>query len=462
MARESAAIMKRNVRSEMAQIRSGLRCSTIEAVFATIHLVLTQGIFLTNYVIDLGASNFICGLVEAIPFTLQFVFFLSPILVNRLRRRKPVTAVFGILHRLAWVVLIALLFVPWSSTTRQVVLILTLLLANACAVIGGNAWYSWMADLVPVSVRGSYYGRRNAYLGLTSMIGLLVGSQVLSYFRESGRGDIGYTICFSVAVASAIFAFWMLLRQYEPEPKPIPNLSLRSLFGLVSERPLLRDYIRFTIVWQFALGCGAAFFGVFMVRVLEMTPAQMGYQALIAALAALGGSRLWGKTMDRIGDRAVLIASGTLVATHILLWMLATKDFLWPVWAMGAVGGFGWAGFNIAAFSWPQRMCGEESRQHAFGVLSMLSGIGFAAGSILGGYITTAAPEELFDLAGFSFTHFHIVFLISALGRCLGLSLITRWSLRYDRNLRPFNICLRDATTSMLDNLRTGFKFPRI
>ena len=96
-------------RSEMSLLRNSLRCSTLEAMFATVHLALTQGIFLTNYVLDLGASNLLVGVLESLPFLLQFTYLLSPILVRKYRSRRRIAVLFFLAHRLAWVPLIALL-----------------------------------------------------------------------------------------------------------------------------------------------------------------------------------------------------------------------------------------------------------------------------------------------------------------------------------------------------------------
>jgi len=119
----------------MASARAGMRCSNFEAIFATVHLVLTQGIFLTNYVLDQGGSNLVCGIIEALPYTVQFTYFLSPLLVRRMRRRKPVVLGFAIAHRASWGFLILLLYTGWSSTTREMLMVLVLLLANVCAVL---------------------------------------------------------------------------------------------------------------------------------------------------------------------------------------------------------------------------------------------------------------------------------------------------------------------------------------
>ena len=439
----------RLVGSEMAAVRAGMRCSNVEAVFATIHLVLTQGIFLTNYVLDLGGSNMVCGIIEALPYTVQFTYFLSPLLVRRMRARKPVVIFFAIAHRASWLFLILLLFTHWSPGTRQVLLVLVLLLANVCAVIAGNAWYSWMADLVPPAIRGSYYGRRNTYLGVTAMITLFLGTQLLTTFRDIELGRIGYTLCYGIAIASAAYAAWMLSRQYEPPVRQIEVLSPTKVFATLRQTPLLRDFIIFFTIWQLGMGVGAAYFGVHMIKVLGLSPAEMGYLGLAGSGAALVGSRLWGRAMDRVGDRAVLIASGVIIFAHIWVWMLSTKAFLLPLWIATMAGGFAWAGFNLAVFAWPQRMASPESRQYTYGMLGMISGPAFVVGSLSGGVITTVLPQDLGAILGFPVTNFHVVFVLSALLRGIALVLIAKLSLRYDRGLRSVPRCLSDTFREM-------------
>lgn len=445
---------KRHTRSEMQAIRTGLKCSNIEAVFATIHMVLTQGVLLTNYVIDQGASNLVCCIVESLPFVTQFGFLLSPVLVRQLQARKPVATLFSVTHRLAWLVLIGLLYVDWPPVVRQSLMVFTLFSANVCAVIASNAWFSWMTDLVPTTIRGSYYGQRNAYLGLTSMIALFVGTQMLDWFDLVDMKFAGYTICFSVAIASAAFAARMLLRQHEPKMTSVPKISIRELLEPLKTQYLLRKYIAFYTIWQYFLGVSAALFGVHMVKVLEMSPAQMGVQALLASCTVLISSRLWGRTIDRVGDRAVLVTSGILVALHVWIWMPSHSGFLWPVWITSIVGGIAWSGFNIVAFSWPQRICRKEDRLHSFGLLGFFSGPGFVLGSITGGMLATLLPEVLFHIGDFEVMHFHLTFALSSLGRLIAVLLLAHWSLIHDRSVRTVRQCITDTFRAMLESTR--------
>jgi hypothetical protein len=437
-------------RSEMQTIREAMRCSTIEAVFATIHIALTQGIFLTNYVLDLGASNLECGIVESFPYMLQFCFLISPWMVRRLNARRPVAGFFAFAHRLCWLVLIFLLYIDWSPAVKHQTMLLTLFFSNACAVVASNAWFSWMTDLVPATIRGSYYGRRNAYMGLTSLVTLFTGSQILNYYRQGGDGYIGYTICFSAAIISAVFAARMILRQYEPPTKTIPKIRLGRLLRTVKNKPLLREYIQFFTLWQFSLGVGAAFFGVHMVKVLKMSVAEMGFFSLIASMLALFVSNLWGKARDRVGDRALLICTGVFVALHVWIWMPAEEGRLWPAWIVCFVGGFFWAGFNIAAFSWPQHLCGDADRQYTYGLIGLFSGPGFVLGSLLGGALTTYLPPVLFHIGDFEVLHFHLVFAISSIGRFTAVLLIARWSLRLNPNDRSVGRCIGDTFKAMV------------
>lgn len=437
-------------RTAVQAVRDGLKCSTIEAAFATVHVALTQGIFLTNYVLFLGASNLQCGIIESFPYLLQFAAFLAPAFVRKLKARKPVALYFSFTYRFAWVVLILLMYVDLFPGERVYWMILTLFLSNVCIVIASNAYFSWMADLVPPTIRGSYYGRRNTYLGFTQMLTLLIGSQVLSYYTAQGEMDFGFTLCFSVAVASAMISSFWLNRQYEPMVEPAPNLTWEKIRELLQQTPLLRRYMVFYTIWQFGLGAGAAFFGIYMVKVLEMTPAQMGYQALISSVASIAGSRLWGRARDVVGDRAVMLASGLLIAFNASLWIFSVKGFLWPVWVVSVMAGFTWAGFNIVIFSWPQKFCRKQDNFYVSALIGLFSGPAFLIGSLTGGALTTFLPLVLFEVGRFQFMHYHLVFAISAGVRGISILLMDGWSAPLVRNPRNLNRSLTDCFQAMV------------
>jgi hypothetical protein len=195
---------------------------------------------------------------------------------------------------------------------------------------------------------------------------------------------------------------------------------------LMKNDPFTR-YLRFIVGWQFSLGLAEAYFTVHMVRVLKMSPAQMGVQALLSALVFLVSVRAWGRVLDRLGSKAVLVTAGIVAALHVWVWLLARPDVLWPVWVAAVLAGFAWSGFNLANFNWPQLMTASGERQYALGLLNTVSGLTFLAASLLGGALTTVLPQTLFHVGRYEFVHFHLLFGLSAIGRLIAIvTLATR------------------------------------
>lgn len=416
-------------RTQASQLRRSLHVSTLEGVFATIHVALTQGLFLTNYAIALGCADWLLGVIDAMPFLCTGFAFLSPVLVRRLRSRMAVVRTFALLHRAAWLVLVGLLFVDLSGPTRQALLVLTLLLSNAAAVVAGNAWLAWMADLVPPTIRGSYYGRRNTALGAVSLTMMLVGSYVLTWWDQRGEIEVGFACCFVFAVIAALLAARTLGRQFEPAAAP-PRLkrTVKQTFAEVWRLPGVRRAARFILAWQFCLGLSAAYFGAHMVRVLGMTPFEMGVFGVIQSVAALLATPFWGRLDRRLGSEAVLAGSGLLIGLHILPWLASSEAFIWPVYIVGVLGGFAWAGFNLSWFNYTQSLGTAELRQHTFGVIGFFQGSAFFVGSILGGLVLLALPERLlsWSIGPWVFVNYFLIFGLSAMGRLAALRFLPR------------------------------------
>lgn len=416
-------------RTRVSELRKSLHVSTLEGIFATIHIALTQGLFLTTYTIALGCPDWLLGVIEALPFLCTGFAFLSPMLVRKLRSRMAVTRLFALLHRSAWLVLVGLLFLDVSPQTKQALLVGTLLLSNASAVVAGNAWLAWMADLVPPSIRGSYYGRRNAALGAVSLAMMLAGSYVLTWWGNRGKIEIGFTICFVFAVVAALISARTLGRQFEPPPpQPKNKRTVRQTFAEVWQLPGVKRASRFILIWQFFLGLSAAYFGAHMVRVLEMTPFEMGLFGVIQSVSALLATPYWGRLDRKLGSEAVLAGSGLLIGLHILPWLASSEAMVWPVYLVGVLGGFAWAGFNLSWFNYTQTLGSADLRQHTFGVIGFFQGTSFFVGSILGGVVLLLLPERLlpWSIGPWVLVNYFLIFGLSSLGRLAAVWLLPR------------------------------------
>lgn len=132
----------REVPTSFSEVRRSLRISNWEGALATVHVALTQGVFLTNYGQDLGLRDLGMGLLDAIPYLCQCFAFASPLIVARFGNRRQVVLYSALLHRLVWIGLIALLWIPTDLSTRTWLLLAMMTVSYGLAAIGGNAWTS--------------------------------------------------------------------------------------------------------------------------------------------------------------------------------------------------------------------------------------------------------------------------------------------------------------------------------
>jgi len=139
-------------------------------------VTLTGGIFLVAFGLQLGASNTVIGLLAAIPPLAELIQMPAISVVEKVRNRRLVCVGASIVARLFWVViaLIPFLFGPAAAVP---VLIMALILYGGVSAISHCSWNSWMRDLVPEEVLGSFFSRRMSLsLALGIVLSLAAGA----------------------------------------------------------------------------------------------------------------------------------------------------------------------------------------------------------------------------------------------------------------------------------------------
>lgn len=167
-------------------IRTSLKASTIDGVFAAIFVSITGGVLLTNFLLQVGASPVEIGMLSSIPMLLNLLQPLGAYIGDRTNSRHYYCLwIFGI-ARLLWLILVVGIgLVSWSGGNLHQLVSWTLgmvLVSHILEALGGSAWLSWMAVLVPHRLRGRYFGFRNSAASLTNLVGVpLLGFAVSAW-----------------------------------------------------------------------------------------------------------------------------------------------------------------------------------------------------------------------------------------------------------------------------------------
>lgn len=402
------------------------RISILEGSLAQVHITITTGSLLTAYALALGADAFQIGLVGAFTALATIGSLLGSQLVGKIGRRKPISLSASVGGRVLWGVLCFLPFVGLEPGAAFVIFLIVILLGNGLVNLSGTAWLSWMTDLVPIERRGRYFGLRNTVLGGIAMAVSFLAGRTYDAFLARGERMEGLAAVFGAAVASSALAGIVLGRQWEP---PLRGESPRSL-GEVVRQPIanrrFRRLLTFMILWSIATGIAGPFFGAHMIQNLGMSFSTIAIYSILAGSVNLVTQPLWGRVIDRVGNRPVLAFNLVGVFLLPLFWLLATPDRLWPIWTDAVLTGLFWPGYSLAGFNLVLATAPEENRSAYLGVQAMAVGIATFLAALAGGWAARLLSGFSAEWLGVTLVNFHILFAVSSVLRIALLPMALR------------------------------------
>ncbi|WP_448337700.1 MFS transporter [Chloroflexus aurantiacus] len=404
-----------------SEVRRGLLISIWEGAIANIHISITGAIggsvFLSGFALLLGANNFQLGLLGALPFIGQMFQFLSAYLEARFANRRAIVLFSALAGRLVWALLLCLPFTGWPATWQLTVFFVALGFSYGLNGMAGNAWMSWMSDLVPPNRRGSYFGVRNTVAGISAMVSVYLAGLTLDHFRAQGAEAHGYALIFGVAVLAAFGAAVLIARQPEPPLQPQPWQGVGSfLFDP------LRDtaFRRFTVLatgWALVTGIAAPFFNAYGLTTLQLDFSLLALTGIVTNAVALFFSPLVGWLMDRYGYRVVVTACVLGTIPLPLGWILSTPDNILPLWLTSIFSGVFWPGVNQGLGNLLMERAPAAQRGIAVAIFSLLTGLGTLIASLIGGAVGQVLTGATLMLGPLAVHGLAVLFVITMIGR---------------------------------------------
>jgi MFS family permease len=422
------------------QIRRGLKISIGEGAFATVHLTLTSGIFLIGYALLLGVNDFQLGLLAALPFLAQMVQPFSALLVQNLKERKAFTLAGSVFFRGIWILLIFLPFILLSKDYKVSLFLFIIALSAIVNNFTTVTWLSWMADLVPEKIRGRYFGIRNSILQVVTMAVYFGGAKLIDYYRSlkpaqvhfglfdfsgfTNLSALGFTLIFSIGVFAAICAGLLLYFQPEPLFHRMPNRArFRDLLTPFKDKDY-QKLIRFFVWWSLTVGIAAPFWGAHMLKNLHLDYYLISLFSIAAGAISLISQPFWGKMIDRYGCKPVLKFNLIFILFIPYLWLFVTPQNYFLLWVDALMSGIFWTGFNLAIFTIVLQISPREGRPYFLASTYFVNGLFTFLASFIGGVIANQLSFFKWQIYGQVFVNFHILFLLSGLGRLWGLHVL--------------------------------------
>ncbi|MCP6758992.1 MAG: MFS transporter [Fischerella sp. CENA71] len=394
-------------------IRTSLKASTIDGIFAGIFGITTGGILLSNFLVELGASPVAFGLLASIPMLVNLIQPLGAYISERFHSRCQYSLLIYAPSRLIWLILvIGIAAFSQKLIDSQQLITLTLLIVSVSHLWGGlgsASWLSWMATLVHRRLRGRYFGIRNSVASLTNLICVPLAGLAVSHWY--GGTLPGYGVALFIGI---LFGMMSLVCQYfkldiNPQVQNAVVTNAKNLdvttkgqiakINLISQpkfwQTIRKDsnflmFLLYFSVWMFAVNLCNPFFNLYMLDTLNLDVSWVTVYSSLQAGANMLMLILWGRLADKIGNRSVLFFIGILVAIAPLLWLgigyTPLDMWLWLPILHIFLGGTG-AAIDLCGNNMQLEVAPVRNQSIYFATVAAVAGLCGAFGTILGGFL---------------------------------------------------------------------------
>ncbi len=286
------------------------------------------------------------------------------------------------------------------------------------------AYLSWLSDLVPDRHWGRFFSIRN----IAKLCVLLVVPVAGGYLRDWWRNDVPADVALWAYVAAfAVGTILQLVSLFSLQE--LPDVAVHAETTTLPERRLLREAfrdrsMRFLLIhnWWLAIANGltqAAFF-LYLYSRSGLAIGLGTYYVLsgVMRLVKIPVSAFTGWVCDRRGHKWPMFW-GVIVASFAMpFWLLATPEQWW--WVFGAYAMWGaFATVNIAGRNLALTLSPRSDNAAQLGLFRQIGGLLAGFSGLLGGVWLAALRQSGFgyDVGGYLFGSFQLLFAISWLGR---------------------------------------------
>lgn len=431
------------------QVRAGLKYLLYDGGLFSTMASLCGGLFVTAFALLLGASDFWIGILSALPMLADATQPVGAYLVERFGDRRRFSLLMFAAGRSLWVVLVLLPFVGYHGGRSETILYVLLSVTTVSAVLGAFGMVSQislMADIVPAERRGRYFGARSTISTAASSVVALVGGQFLDWWKglHGANDPHGFFIVYACGLIAGVLSLVMISRLPQPPPETARPVSYLDVIRSMAARTSFRNLIVYRTVLAASVAFAGPFFVVYLLKILHMSYAVVSMYQVVTSLCMVVAMRPWGRLTDHFGNRPVIIGTTFGAAVIPLAWLLTASGNAWVILFVYVVSGVSWAGLMLGTFNLLLKITPDEQKSIYIGVFNATVGLSWALGAAAGGWVSQALEHFRWQVGGAVFINFHVLMLVSGLGRLASVLFIRRVTeLRSARVVRMMRVLWR-------------------
>ena len=436
----------------LPEIRRSIGFMILANLCGTFFGTIAGGSALTGLAGALGSNDFLFGVLTAIPLFGTLLQIPAALLVSHTKKRKAYMLTFGLFSRALWL-LVGLIpfFLPAQPGWLRIWTLIFLIGISSMSGSFINVCFTpWMADLIPIDIRGRWLSTRDKLLSILSVaFGLLVARLL-----DVMPGFTGYAVVFIMGGVFGVLDMICFIGVKDVPMHTESGVKIRTVFhDMIKNRPFFR-FLLFWTVWSFTANIAGPYFIRYALGPLKLSflSVTLGSQVTGAVFAVMVLTH-WGRLMDRYGNKPVLWISCLATAINPVVWLFSSVGSPLTLFIFNAVGGLVWGASGLAVMNILLRVSPQSQRPSYVAVFTAITSIAGAflgvltGGALLQGIQDTVAARGT-TVFGAVPDHYMIVFMLSVVLRMATVFLF----LPKMENEKPFTTMemLRDIRKRML------------
>jgi len=320
-ARRLAALARRAVVPPADQTERNIYYLYTEIIFASVLSAVAS--FNGTYVLRLGGSNTLIGLLSSIPALLAvFAYLPSARILERQRNQMPWVAWSLFLARLGYMFLPILpFFAGRYAAEATVIALVSMQVPN---VFFSTAWNPLLSDVIPLRLRGNVLAWRSILSSATIAPLIYLAGIWLDGHPFPGN----YQWMYVVGVLGGLGSTWLVSRirpGENAEAGRAPSTTAEAGSWWDGVRDLLwhdqgfRRIVVNTLLFNLGAWMIGPLFIIFYVRQLGATDGWVGTLGTLAHVGVIVGYWFWRRAVRRLGDARALLLAALPVCLHPFL-----------------------------------------------------------------------------------------------------------------------------------------------
>jgi len=315
------------------QTRNVIRFSYAQAMVGAIYAASTGGMFIIGFARMLGQGNpddrldddrlnVLIGLMSTFPMLCVVAQLLSAMMVERGVSRRGLTFLSALINVLLWpsVILIPIVSVRLGLSSEHKLYVLIALITGITFFghIANNARASWVGDLIPGRFRGPFFGKMAMFGSIVATAFAIAEGAFLDEIK--GFGPMAFSLLFVFGMLFGLTNALLFRPQHDIPIERSERVPFRTmLLAALTNKPLLAT-MGFMLV--FTLQAVAGPFYVMYMFGLDIGFFGIGVINSVLALAMVFSSPFWGRVVQRVGCRPVLILCVMTLGCLQFIWLL--------------------------------------------------------------------------------------------------------------------------------------------